>query len=124
MDDDDFFGDDSEIDTRALEMRLMDNEMKKHQTNLFNQGYLAGLEWADTNYLDYDVTNDDSFKKGMQDGLEKHPQLNQLFGQVGALNAYMLFADTKPILYEAEKEAIRNVIANLNTGLGEVSSGQ
>jgi hypothetical protein len=107
--DDDFFGDDSNIDTRALEKRLMDNELKKFQRNLFNQGYLSGLEWADANYLDYDITENESFKKGMQDGLNK-PQMNQLFAQAGALNTYMLFADTKPILYEAEKETIRNTI--------------
>ena len=34
--DDEFFGDDSNIDTRALEKRLMDNEIKKTQRNLFN----------------------------------------------------------------------------------------
>ena len=45
----------------------------------------------------------------MHDGLDK-PQMNQLFEQAGALNAYMLFADTKPILYETEKECIRSMI--------------
>ncbi len=98
--DDDFFGDESNLDTRALERRLMDNELKKTQRNLFNQGYLSGLEWADANYLEYDITDNESFKKGMQDGLGK-PEMNQLFAQAGALNAYMLFADTKPILFEA-----------------------
>ena len=59
----------------------------------------------------------------MQEGLSKQ-QTNQLFEQAGALNAFMLFADTKPILYEAEKESLRSVLSSLNTGIGELSSGQ
>jgi hypothetical protein len=36
----------------------------------------------------------------------------------------MLFADTKPIMYEAEKEHIRQMLHQLNTGIGEVSVGE
>ena len=59
----------------------------------------------------------------MQEGLSKL-QMNQLFEQAGALNAFMLFADTKPILYEAEKESLRSVLSSLNAGIGELSSGE
>ncbi len=70
------------------------------------------------------MTNDEAFKKGMVDGLSGRPQMNQLFDQAGALNAFMLFADTKPIMHEAEKEHIRQMLHQLNIGIGELSIGE
>jgi ribulose bisphosphate carboxylase small subunit len=54
-DDDDFFGDDSDIDMRQHEQRLAENELKKQQRAMWNQGYLAGLEWAEAKYLELEL---------------------------------------------------------------------
>lgn len=86
MDDDDFFGDDSFINQREHELRLANNEVKKMQHQLFNQGYLSGLEWAEANYLECELTHNykDYFTQGMSQGLSK-PAMSQLFQQAGIL---------------------------------------
>ena len=46
-----FFGDD-EIDPRLAEMRLAQNEIKRKEQEIWDKGYLDGLEWAEANYLE------------------------------------------------------------------------
>ncbi len=48
--DDDIFYDESEVDMRLVERRLAENEIKKKQKELWNKGYLDGLEWAESHY--------------------------------------------------------------------------
>lgn len=48
--DHDIFFDDSEIDPREAERRLAENEMRKKDRELWDKGYLYGLEFIETNY--------------------------------------------------------------------------
>ena len=53
---DDVFFDDSEIDIITAQRRLADNEIKRKEKDMWNHGYLAGLEFAEANYLDMELT--------------------------------------------------------------------
>ncbi len=43
--------------------------------------------------------------------------MTSLFEQAGALNAFMLVADSKPIMYEEERAQIRDMLQHLNLGI-------
>lgn len=58
MDDDIFFSD-QEMDQRTQDKILAENEKRKIDKELWNKGYLNGLEWAESNYeqLELDAQN-------------------------------------------------------------------
>ena len=56
--DDDIFFDDSEVDHRQMELKLAENEQTRITRDMWNQGYLHGLEWAENNYALFDFAID------------------------------------------------------------------
>ena len=44
------FYDESEIDPVAIERKLAENESVKRGKEMWDKGYLDGMEWAETNY--------------------------------------------------------------------------
>eukprot|EP00347_Sterkiella_histriomuscorum_P016542 403352794 len=53
--DSDIFYDDSEVDQRQVDLKLAENEKRKLSKDLYNKGYLDGLEWAENNYALFDI---------------------------------------------------------------------
>ena len=69
--DDDWLADDSEIDVRANEIVLMQNELDKIWQREHNQGYLDGVEWANENYSKVQFREDAYYRQLCDQGIEE-----------------------------------------------------
>ena len=56
--DDDWLENDDNVDERAMQMRLVENEQKQRREQQYNQGYKEGIDWANENYMHVNVQED------------------------------------------------------------------
>ena len=72
MEDDDWL--DSGADESQNQVRLAENERNARMQQEWNQGYLTGLEWADENYQNVDLTTDDDYQQVLREGIQNGVQ--------------------------------------------------
>ncbi|CDW85030.1 UNKNOWN [Stylonychia lemnae] len=107
--DDDWFQDDSQIDSRQLELKLAENEQKRNQRDQWNKGYLDGLEWADKNYSSYDLNESDSSIQDLREHFDKSVEEGRF--------AYLLLADNLGPSFDEQRNELRQMMEQLNLGL-------
>ena len=53
--DEDWLVNDENVDERAIQQRLFENEQKQKREIEWNQGYREGVEWANENYMHVNI---------------------------------------------------------------------
>lgn len=105
--DDDWLCADEEIDPRQLEQRNTATELTKIAEQERNQGYLAGLDWADDNWKSIDGLQQfqEAFRQGYELGAEAALGREFKYTSVGKLNYKLLITGN---------DAIRSVLKELD----------
>lgn len=91
--DDDWLVDDSQVDMRELETRNAHVQQQKIQKQQHDQGYLAGLDWADENWqsLDGDPTySRPGFQQGKVLGARAAQSRLYKYTVVGKMNLMLI----------------------------------
>ena len=88
MDDDDWF--DADADDRWVELKNTTQEIANIEKKQHDQGYLEGLEWADTNYMLLDGQLEANYANGFQLGTQAAESRIYKFTALGQLNVMML----------------------------------